>query len=258
MRWTCALSSEVCHAYDVRCTDHRQTRSEEQYSAAPALVLPRRGVFEWRVGSSAVIADANSALLFHPRIPFRVSHPTDDGDDCTSIHFNEECLEEALGLAAAGPHTWFLTSAAQRRIQLAIHTLHSAAETLEREESALAILRELSDFAPPAGRVHPAVRRLRERLASNPSECASLTKLARDVGLSSYELARKFRAATGTSIHQYRLRLRLASALSQLRDGVENLTALALDLGFASHAHFTLTFTKAFGMPPKQARSSKA
>ena len=34
----------------------------------------------------------------------------------------------------------------------------------------------------------------------------------------------------------------------------DDLTALALDLGFSSHSHFTAAFRRAFGRPPAEFR----
>jgi AraC-like DNA-binding protein len=48
--------------------------------------------------------------------------------------------------------------------------------------------------------------------------------------------------------------LRLARALFQLPDA-DDLTTLALDVGFSSHSHFTLAFRRAFGCTPSQFRS---
>jgi len=36
----------------------------------------------------------------------------------------------------------------------------------------------------------------------------------------------------------------------------DDLTSLALDLGFSSHSHFTLAFRRAFGCTPSQFRST--
>jgi AraC-like DNA-binding protein len=74
----------------------------------------------------------------------------------------------------------------------------------------------------------------------------SLSELARAVFSSPFHLARVFRRETGTSLHGYQTRLRLSVALERLADGASDLTTLALDLGFASHAHFTDAFRRGF------------
>ena len=56
--------------------------------------------------------------------------------------------------------------------------------------------------------------------------------------------------AVGAPVHQYLLRLRLAVALDRLDGGERNLSALALDLGFSSHSHFTTAFRRHYGLVP--------
>ena len=93
------------------------------------------------------------------------------------------------------------------------------------------------------------VEEVRQFLAVEYTQPASLEALARRVEMSPYHLSRVFRSITGYSMHQYRLQLRLRAALSRLSQG-QDLTTLALDLGFSSHSHFTATFRRVFGHPP--------
>ncbi|MEM9595223.1 MAG: AraC family transcriptional regulator [Acidobacteriota bacterium] len=104
---------------------------------------------------------------------------------------------------------------------------------------------------------HPStalVEAARERLASRVSKPLSLAELARDLGYSSYHLARTFRAGTGTTLHRYRLSLRLHRAVDRLLDGEDDLTNLAFDLGFSSHSHFSATFRRHLDSTPSAAR----
>ncbi|MFA6441419.1 MAG: helix-turn-helix domain-containing protein, partial [Sterolibacterium sp.] len=45
-------------------------------------------------------------------------------------------------------------------------------------------------------------------------------------------------------------------ALQRLADGADDLTALAIELGFSSHSHFAETFRREFGRTPSQVRSN--
>ena len=47
-----------------------------------------------------------------------------------------------------------------------------------------------------------------------------------------------------------------AAALERIADPALPLTELALDLGFASHSHFTDTFRRTFGRPPSAVRAA--
>ena len=76
------------------------------------------------------------------------------------------------------------------------------------------------------------------------------------MGASVFHLARTFRRRTGFSLHAYRNQLRVRTALEHLASPGTDLVALALDLGFSSHSHFTETFRRGFGVTPSEARRS--
>ena len=81
--------------------------------------------------------------------------------------------------------------------------------------------------------------------------------LARRLHSSAFHLARVFRAETGFTVHGFRQSLRLRSALERLSDHRNDLTALALELGFSSHSHFTERFRNEFGVAPSQVRDER-
>ena len=80
-----------------------------------------------------------------------------------------------------------------------------------------------------------------------------LTDLAAAVDLSPFHLCRAFRIVTGGTISSYRTNLRVRASLERVADG-EDLTTVALSLGFASHSHFTHAFTTVFGTSPSAMR----
>lgn len=104
--------------------------------------------------------------------------------------------------------------------------------------------------ADHADRVEAAKAYLAARLA----EPVSLKEVARAVHASPFHLARVFRERTGLPIHRYLTRLRLRAALEWLARGSRDLTALALELGFSSHSHFTSAFRAEFGQTPSAIR----
>jgi AraC-like DNA-binding protein len=56
------------------------------------------------------------------------------------------------------------------------------------------------------------------------------------------------------TITAFRHSLRVRLALDRLRDRSADLTTVALDLGYASHSHFTSVFRRHVGMTPSQYR----
>ena len=61
------------------------------------------------------------------------------------------------------------------------------------------------------------------------------------------------RGVTGLPVHRYLTQLRLARALVELPHA-DDLTALALSLGFSSHSQFSFAFRRAFGATPSRFR----
>jgi AraC-like DNA-binding protein len=90
-----------------------------------------------------------------------------------------------------------------------------------------------------------------ERLEGPPS----LTELAGTLGCSPCHLSRSFHAAAGLSLRGYLGRLKARVAAERLAAGARHLTALALDLGYADHSHFTNSFRREWGVAPSTFRS---
>ena len=66
-------------------------------------------------------------------------------------------------------------------------------------------------------------------------------------------LTQLFHAVEGVPLHAYLTGLRLARALAELPH-TDDLTELALELGFSSHSHFSARFRRAFGLTPSEFR----
>jgi AraC-like DNA-binding protein len=95
-------------------------------------------------------------------------------------------------------------------------------------------------------------------LAARFAESLSLDELATAVHVSPYHLCRVFRQQTGLSIRTYRQQLRQRAALQRLAETNDDLTRIALGLGFTDHSHFTHCFSSAFGISPSAFRRSAA
>jgi AraC-like DNA-binding protein len=78
----------------------------------------------------------------------------------------------------------------------------------------------------------------------------TLAEVAAHVHTSPFHLARLFRRQTGSSLREYHLRMRLGRALERLEwPGIE-VSAVAMELGFASHSHLSDAFRRQFGISP--------
>jgi AraC family transcriptional regulator len=91
-------------------------------------------------------------------------------------------------------------------------------------------------------------------LASRLGERVTLDEVARAVHASPFHFARLFQRRSGIPVHRYLTRLRLRASLEHLANGANDLTRLALELGFSSHSHFTDTFRREFGRSPSEIR----
>lgn len=79
----------------------------------------------------------------------------------------------------------------------------------------------------------------------------SIGALARKAGASLRTLERCFVAETGASVGEWRRRVRLFHALRLLEGGAP-VTAVALDVGYASTSAFSHAFARQFGQPPSR------
>lgn len=125
-------------------------------------------------------------------------------------------------------------------------------------ETAFGLLENLRSRGE-GGPVSPSTLRLVGRaktyLAANLSEPMRLEHIARAAGTTPAYLTSVFRRVEGCPLHKYLVQLRLARALVELPK-TSDLTALAFELGFSSHSHFTAVFRRAFGCTPSAFRAS--
>jgi AraC family transcriptional regulator len=98
---------------------------------------------------------------------------------------------------------------------------------------------------------HRRLDRCVDYLDAHPMEVHRLVDVAKIAGVHPMHLAKLFRGRFGFSMGEYLRRRRIAWACGQLASGVGNITAVALEAGFADHAHFTRTFVRITGCTPR-------
>lgn len=118
-------------------------------------------------------------------------------------------------------------------------------------ESTLQVLELCSEqrlpSRPPGS--HPAIAKVRARLHDEFADTLSLERLASEVGLSKFHVARCFKEATGVAPHQYQKLLRLQSARRHIERGACVREAAAAS-GFADEAHLSRSFRDWLGVSP--------
>ena len=128
----------------------------------------------------------------------------------------------------------------------------SDADILACEESLVAmcglLLCRYSTSLPPR-EVAADVRQVRDWLADDLVNPPTLTDMARAVGLSKYQLLRRFEKVYGVPPHAWLLQQRVERARRLIGSGV-NLVDVAAACGFADQSHMTRLFSRQFGFTP--------
>jgi AraC family transcriptional regulator len=94
------------------------------------------------------------------------------------------------------------------------------------------------------------LRRLLDYIESHLAGDLTLKRMAGELELSPFYLARVFKAEVGSSPHQYVLDRRIARAKSMLRDTQLPIADIALAAGFSSQSHLSNRFRRIVGVSP--------
>ena len=273
--------SPLVRVRDYTCRACRGGPMPEEQAGENDIVLMRHGAFSKHFGRRCVTADVNQSVFFAKGSTYRVSHPADCGDRgtvfmpstrvlCDIVRELDPSIDdhpEQVFPFVTGPCE---TAVFWRHREL-VQQLESAdTSPLEPMWADVTALQLIADVLEAAFATHgqPRVRRrngtdadhadrteaVKAYLASRLSERITLDDAARFVHVSPFHLARIFQQRTGVPIHRYLTRLRLRASLERLADKNDDMTALALDLGFSSHSHFTDAFRREFGCPPSEVR----
>jgi AraC-like DNA-binding protein len=240
-------------------------------------VFPRTPVVIQHKDRRPFAADPTLVTLYNRGQEYRRRSISVDGDRCDWYAVSDEILRGAL--AELDPRA---ADDVRRPIRFAFTRLDAATywrqrqlfvrvyrgrdcDALDVEESVCELLQRVLAAAydgPDRGvgvTLKPRAaddlgRAACELLGRRFAEPLSLLDIAAALDTSVFHLCRAFKLATGTTLHERRTQLRLRSALDRLEGADCDLCALALDLGFSSHSHFTAAFHRAFGTTPSAAR----
>jgi len=268
---------------EFHCAPNDPRWSEENCTDEGFFVaFPGTSVVIKHAGSLPAVTTRNEVVLYNQGQSYRRALFDSSGDHCSFLMVAPSLLAEmsvALGSAQDEERVAFCSHLGRVEAttfllqRLIVRTLrgHGSAEpdALRLEE---ALFRVAFDAARigfgAADSVRPPRRRRTVRahalvveetkalLAKRFAERLTLAQIAREMLVSPFHLGRLFRARTGFGIHEYRDQLRLRFALDRILEREVTLSALALELGYASHSHFTDRFRRVFGFPPSAFRPS--
>lgn len=255
------LDTATVTVRDVHCLGSEPGRTPLELSATTQVVFPYRGVYVRHVGRDEIVAEPNQALFFNASDPYQVSHPVAGGDASIAIGVTEETFRELTPreILRYARHFAFEPKrvplkgdvpAAVALLRLKLRRGHI--DLLEAESLTLTALRSVLgtfDGKPTSSAGSRLVDRAKLLMASDVARRWSLADVASEVNCSPVYLTQLFKRIEGIPLHRFHLRLKLAAALHRIGD-YDDLTSLALDLGFSSHSHFTASFVREYGCPP--------
>ena len=226
------------------------------------ILLPYFGFFALSVGDRRLLCDPNQTLFLSPGLECRTDHPVDGlGHAALVITPSMELLCDMLhGLRPRGSVAFMeIARPSTSRLALLTHRLRSLPRecdgSLYADELTVQLLHKALEAPSRGDRSSLLVDRAKQLLSEQDCDRHSLQEIARQVGASAVYLTQEFSRSEGIPLYKYQLRLRLKRALLELPH-CDDITGLALDLGFSSHSHFTAMFRSAFGMTPSAYRSS--
>lgn len=214
-------------------------------------------------------AELNSGDFTLLRLDEHYALDTSQGQDLLVAEFDEAPLLERLGTTALAGAIRFDESAPGVRMigemidclcngELGDLDSHSAM-LIERSFLDLVALAVAGNRLAVAGRGSSALFRIAvaeiERSRDDPALTTSV--LAERLGVSPRALQLSF-AHVGKTPSAYLMERRLDLAAARLSTRTQNITELAFDCGFNSSAHFTRSFTRRFGVPPRRYRKGPA
>ena len=246
------------------------------------LVFPRVLVRIAHEGEEGFVAGPELVTYYNQGQVYRRDSVNGSPDRCEWFAFSPDVLSDALAsldpLSAEQTMAPFRFSYGpgdprcylrQRRIVDAL-SADPKLDPMEVEEESMGVL---ADLLSRAYREHgegwfsatsPAdSSRKRDRSLAEDAKVAvgkifrhhvPLSEIAASLGVSVFRLCRAFRRATGSTLHGFRNRLRLAASLERIGRRSFDLTDIALDLGYSSHSHFTAAFRREFGVTPSAFR----
>lgn len=246
------------------------------------VVFPRTSVYILKPDHEPIVANPNLVLLYNRGQVYTRRSLAGRGDRCEWFAFERELLADVIrpydSRAAdlerppfrfphgpSDPKTYIL----QRLVVQHVRD-NEQPDPLFMEETVLVLLERVMENAyriagvngkngADANPAHLELTRAVQALVSTRfRESLSLSDIGEEIGYSPYHLSRVFRRQTGITIHRFLNHLRLQTALEYVVEDEEDLTHIALTLGFSSHSHFTQAFRQTFGMPPSALRRKEA
>jgi AraC-like DNA-binding protein len=266
---TLLLDSEGFQVGEFRCAPAHPLWRElnDNIGPRPHLVFPQTSVYIEQGASGRVLATPNHVVFYASHELYRRELHDPRGDVSLFVTVDPTLFETLAGnatrpLAASDAATYLSVQLLARRLRTEPrHDPLRVEETLHRLVRRAARQRALRrrPARQTTRRYHgELVEAAKDLIARRLTERLSLGGLARELHTSPFHLSRVFPQATGFTLHDYRIHLRLRRSLELLAEPDANLTRIAHELGFSSLGHFSGSFRAKFGVAPSAVRRPSA
>jgi AraC-like DNA-binding protein len=231
-----------------------------------AICLPTTGVLGFDYRGTSQISLPGQVVVLHPDEVHDGYAGAQEGFGYRQLYVEPALIFEAIQTLCPHPCSLpFVRTPVVRNQKLSaaiISAFEGTREPLAIDSLIVQVAEGLMEADPSCKQVlfprHldvPALKRARQYLDSQKTRVVHSSELEAVTGLSRYELARQFRAMSGTSPYRYLLMRRLDFARQQLAQS-RSLVEVALEAGFADQAHFSRMFKATFGITPTRYRAA--
>lgn len=252
---------------EVVCTAGPLDRPFEERHSQPTIAIVVGGTFQYRSSTGRALMTPGSLLLGNNGDCFTCGHEHGTGDRCIAFSYAPALFERLANQVVAHSARFRVPRLppirASAPLVAKVSTIPAGVDAMACEELSVEVVTEAIRIAQGVSRSRTGVPasslarvtrvvRMIENDADTPHDLNKLAQLAR---LSRYHFLRTFEELTGTTPHQYLLRVRLRRAAIQLRSESTRISDVALECGFGDISNFNRTFRAEFGVNPRSYRS---
>jgi AraC-like DNA-binding protein len=221
-----------------------------------------RGAHKSLSGRGMVEAGPGDTITVNPGEVHDGAPIGDAGRSWRMLYFDPPVIARAIGDISEGRTSVYefsspvITDAAIaqgfRQLFSAITAGDGVEATIGQEEWLLIVLAQLVREQPRFGRAQPVpvtIRNAQSLIDDDPAAPVTLADLARESGLSRFQVLRGFVRATGLTPHAYLVQRRIHAARRLIARGTPLAEAAAAS-GFADQSHMTRLFVRNYGISP--------
>src|SRR6267143_2952773 len=242
-------------------TEHRH--DAEEICTATAINFFESGSFELGIDDRSWVLSGGAQFVSRPGVVHRYRHfHGAPSDVCISARYSRSFMKEVPGLGECnGP---VRPSNRVAFLKLRLPGLVENGDRLTVESWGCDLLDAVQSPQSVSARLYrprqlrwyaERVEAARTVLERDYASAHSLSALARQVGMSTFQFARVFHELAGLPPHRYLLRFRLKQALLRLSDGA-SVTEMCYESGFSNLSHFIRSFKRRFGCSPSRAKTT--